>query len=696
MLQKCSALCFGLLVMASPAVLAVSQASGVKPDIHTRILQLEDQRNLGNGELEALLQHPLTEVRGGAALALGRIGDKRATPALLKALAAARTPRLRLITVFALGELEDTQAVPALLAVLQQNTGTVEVRARAVEALGKIASLAPNATTLGPEKMEQLGQALLAQLPAPTAVLTPGTKQLGWLTITALMRVKPPAAVEPLTRQLKARAAELRAAAANALARWGQALNSTVPALIEALTDRDVDVRANSARALGQSKSPSAYEPLVKLLTDPSDRVQVNTVRALAALADRRAVTPLQAFGEQLLKQYQQAKTQGQARPHQINLLLEIVPALGGFKDKSSVPFFQQLRAATGVGAYAEIETALLNLGEEEFWQGLDALTLALGDASKAANLITILGGLSSERAKTALLKLVEQAEQGKLNERIGGALLTALNRAKLPCPPSLARRQLSVRNPAVRAQAAGLLTELNDENFAALARALAQSTGNTMAQARLGILAALANYKTPAAINLLKIALNDGTPRVQRRAAELLGQLGVTDVQLPAETTATQYTAADYARLRRLQGQRVLVTVFTSKGLIKAELFAREAPMTVDSFIELARRDFFNGSPFHRVVPNFVVQGGGDPRNAGGPGYQLRCEINLRLHQRGSLSMAHAGKDTGSSQFTFQHSPQPHLDGGYTVFGQVLSGMKVVDQLTRDDVIERIQVSVR
>jgi deoxyhypusine monooxygenase len=403
MLQKCSNLLFSMLVLTSTAVLAANQPRDSKPDVYIRILQLEDARSLGNGELETLLQHPLAEVRVRATLALGRIGDKRATPALLKALAAARTPRLRLITVFALGEMEDAQAVPALLEDLQQKTEAVEVRTRAVEALGKIASLAPNVATLGPEKMEQIGQALIAQLPAPDAVLTPSGKQLGWLTITALMRVKPAAAVEPLTRQLKARNASLRAAAANALARWGQAFNSTAPALIESLADRDVEVRANSARALGQSKSPAAYEPLVKLLADPNDRVQVNTVRALAALADRRVVEPLQAFGEQLLKQYQQAKAQGQAHPHQINLLLEIVPALGVFKDKSSVPFFQQFRAATGAGAYPEIETALLNLGGEEFWQGLDVQTLAQGDASKAANLIAILGGLSSERAKAAL-----------------------------------------------------------------------------------------------------------------------------------------------------------------------------------------------------------------------------------------------------------------------------------------------------
>ncbi len=696
MLRKCSTLLFGWLLLAALATSAAGQPRGATPADDTRIiLQLEDARSLGDGKLEALLQHPLVDVRYRAALALGRSGDKRATPALLKVLAAARTPRLRLITVFALGELEDAQAAPALLEVLQQKTETTAVRARAVEALGKIASLAPNAATLGAAQMTQIGQALIAQLPAPAATLTPAARQLGWLTITALMRVKPAAAVEPLIQQLKARDTALRANAANALARWGQALGASAPALIECLADRDIDVRANSARALGQSKAASAYEPLVKLLADPSDRVQVSAVRALASLADRRAVAPLLTFGEQLLKQYEQAK----ARGSHINLLLEIVPVLGGFKDPASAPFLQRLRAATGAGAYPEIETALLGLGESEFWQGLDAQSLALNDDGKAANLIAALGGMNSEQARAALAKITEQAAQGQLKARALAALFSVLNRARLACPPALARRALTAANPALRAQAANLLAEQNDENFAALTHALEQSTGATMTAARAGLLNAIAKYKTPAAVNLVKAALDDAAPRVQRRAAELLGQLGVPDVKLPAETVATRYTPADYARVRRLQNQRVLVTVYTSKGAVKAELFAREAPMTVDSFIELAQRDFFNGSPFHRVVPNFVAQVGSDPRNtgnAGGPGYVLRCEINLRLHQRGSLSMAHAGKDTGSSQFTFQHSPQPHLDGGYTVFGQVLTGMEVVDRLTRDDVIERIQVSVR
>ncbi|HET9530331.1 MAG TPA: peptidylprolyl isomerase, partial [Blastocatellia bacterium] len=99
-------------------------------------------------------------------------------------------------------------------------------------------------------------------------------------------------------------------------------------------------------------------------------------------------------------------------------------------------------------------------------------------------------------------------------------------------------------------------------------------------------------------------------------------------------------------------------------------------------------------GLTFMRVVPNFVRQGG-DPRNDmnGGPGYQIRCEINYRRYGTGSVGMALSGKDTGGSQFFITHSPQPHLDGGYTVFGQVIEGMDVVNRIARGDTIERIEI---
>jgi peptidyl-prolyl cis-trans isomerase B (cyclophilin B) len=107
-----------------------------------------------------------------------------------------------------------------------------------------------------------------------------------------------------------------------------------------------------------------------------------------------------------------------------------------------------------------------------------------------------------------------------------------------------------------------------------------------------------------------------------------------------------------------------------------------------------LAKNGFYDGLNFMRVVPNFVIQGG-DPRGDtnGGPGYQIRCEINRVEYGTGYVGMALSGKDTGGSQFFITHSPQPHLDGGYTIFGRVVSGMDVVNRIARGDVIERIEI---
>jgi cyclophilin family peptidyl-prolyl cis-trans isomerase len=118
------------------------------------------------------------------------------------------------------------------------------------------------------------------------------------------------------------------------------------------------------------------------------------------------------------------------------------------------------------------------------------------------------------------------------------------------------------------------------------------------------------------------------------------------------------------------------------------------DAPLTSMSFVRLAQSGFFNGLTFHRVAPGVVVQAG-DPRGDGygGPGMTIRCEYSMRPFGRGAVGMALSGKDTGGSQFFIALEPQPHLDGAYTQFGQVLSGMEIVDRLRPGDVIERVDV---
>jgi peptidyl-prolyl cis-trans isomerase B (cyclophilin B) len=144
--------------------------------------------------------------------------------------------------------------------------------------------------------------------------------------------------------------------------------------------------------------------------------------------------------------------------------------------------------------------------------------------------------------------------------------------------------------------------------------------------------------------------------------------------------------------------------TIVTIRGTIVADLFEEETPGTVQNFEKLANEGFYDGTHFHRVIDSFMAQGGDplskDPNNpragTGGPGYTIKCETHLNTHRHdaGSLSMAHAGKDTGGSQFFICHLPQPHLDGVHTVFGQVREGMDFVLALRKGDRVDSIRVT--
>ncbi|MBQ7280928.1 MAG: peptidylprolyl isomerase [Bacteroidales bacterium] len=142
-----------------------------------------------------------------------------------------------------------------------------------------------------------------------------------------------------------------------------------------------------------------------------------------------------------------------------------------------------------------------------------------------------------------------------------------------------------------------------------------------------------------------------------------------------------------------------------TAKGTMIADLYDKEVPGTVANFVTLAQKGFYNGLRFHRVIPNFVIQGGcpysrtiGDPRvGTGGPGYHIKCETNgdKQYHDRGVLSMAHAGKDTGGSQFFICHNREntQHLDGVHTCFGRVVEGLDVIDKIRANDEIISITI---
>ncbi|WP_316569988.1 peptidylprolyl isomerase [Neobacillus sp. YIM B06451] len=141
--------------------------------------------------------------------------------------------------------------------------------------------------------------------------------------------------------------------------------------------------------------------------------------------------------------------------------------------------------------------------------------------------------------------------------------------------------------------------------------------------------------------------------------------------------------------------GKKGVITMQNGEK-IEFELYPEEAPGTVENFETLANKGFYNGLTFHRVIPGFVSQGGcPHGTGTGGPGYTIKCETegNPHKHVAGALSMAHAGRDTGGSQFFIVHDPQPHLDGVHTVFGKVTSGLETARSMRNGDVMEKVEV---
>lgn len=138
---------------------------------------------------------------------------------------------------------------------------------------------------------------------------------------------------------------------------------------------------------------------------------------------------------------------------------------------------------------------------------------------------------------------------------------------------------------------------------------------------------------------------------------------------------------------------------IITDKGTLKVEFYEKDAPLTVKNFTDLAKSGFYDGLTFHRVIPNFVVQGGcPNGTGSGGPGYKIKCELNAenQFHDKGVLSMAHAGRDTGGSQFfiVLDRKNTAHLDRNHTCFGKVVEGIEIIDSIRQGDHIKKINIT--
>jgi len=175
------------------------------------------------------------------------------------------------------------------------------------------------------------------------------------------------------------------------------------------------------------------------------------------------------------------------------------------------------------------------------------------------------------------------------------------------------------------------------------------------------------------------------------RGRVNLLGAMKRFFTLLLLGLTSAAHSATDSASMKDI---RIILT--TNKGPIEATLIPSKAPVTVANFLNLAKRGYYNGLTFHRVIPGFMIQGGDpDGTGRGGPGYRFEdeCTPELKHNRPGIFSMANAGPGTNGSQFFITHVPTPHLDGKHTVFGSVTKGQEVVDAIAMNDKIEKIEI---
>ena len=707
------------LVALSPLTSAQSlrPRRSISTAILVRIIRAEDERRW-DGNLLSLLTNRDPAVRVRAALAAGRIGNEGSLAELSNLLGHDEDQAVREMAAFAIGEVESLSGANALLAALKSSTETRLVRARAIEGLGKIAAALPKEQQA---RSAEISTAILEALNLEMQSQSPN-HQFILLGITAVLRSRPANAGQTLTLLLDNKDARIRADAANALARSrAKDGNNKLANLLE--SDPDPDVRANAARVLGATEEKSAFEKLLASATHDEDaRVRVSAIRALATLKDPRAGEALLKYGTSITERHLKPL------PAEQNEVLEVATALGRLyamkADSGALDWLHEGQVEFDHSA-PEVELAYVRISPDLYLSSFGSDHATAQRALQEKLILNWRSGASIAQALSEIANLPTAVENKSDLMSSAESLLRAMLNYKssdikiksiLPLHteygvPEVLRAYASYKpkdlvevlsthleedDVVVRATAADLLGDLpaSQENTRMLVAALPRAQKDNLNDAILSILDSLAKQKNSVANEAIKSSLDSTDYLVRRRAVALLKTNSAGNFSSRIGTVHTRNTNADYKRAVARIGKRVRAVVTTTKGSFTIELLPDEAPLTVDNFAELASRGYYRGITFHRVVPNFVVQLG-DPRGdgSGGPGYTIRCEVNEVPYDRGAVGMALSGKDTGGSQWFVTHAPQPHLDGGYTVFGRVVSGMNVVDSIVRGDIIRSITV---
>ncbi len=632
-------------------------------------------------DLVRLLSDSEARVRRRAALAIGHVGLRDGVQPLI-ALLRDEDGEVRQMAAFALGLIGDPSARDPLISALADTSRLVQ--ASAAEALGLIGD--PAAAAPIRELLKQIvASGALTPLPGDDADGSRDTAVGAFrLGVYALVRLK----------SYNDLAAAVLDASGQPRVRWWpvayalQRLEDprAVTPLLSFARESVGYARSFAIKGLGALKNRAAVPVLLPLLASGDRMAIVEVVRSLGRIGDPSAVPPLIKLLE--------------ARDTKPQLRLEIINALGGFPPAAvaAIPGVTDDLLDAISSPTPAIRAAALRASSTLDPEGFLPILSSLDpdpDWSVRAGLAEVLAKLPPDAGLPRLQAMLNDGDQ-----RVIPAVLRALIQLKAPGIDTLLTNHLKAADPVVRATAA---TGLGDLKIASAVAALAQAYGEGQSDpvytARAAVLAALAKFGPAAATPVLRTALADKDWAIRVRAAMLLKELdpssaGTVDAAIrPAPATLPP---------DRYQADRIVTPPFstqlfidTDRGTIQIELAVLDAPLTVESFVTLARRGFFDGQRIHRVVPDFVVQAG-DPRGdgEGGPGYTTRDEMSERAYVRGTVGVAlDPWRDTGGSQFFITHSPQPHLDAKYTVFGRVIGGMDVVDSIEQWDVIRKVRV---
>lgn len=694
-----------ILRFVLPLILILPTFSFLEDDNRTKlrdILWLQDQRDLGDERLERYLVDADGHVRMRAALACASIQDTIALPTLMRALLDS-TPDVRLAAAFAIGQTAGVSGLSlkmkseeSLLQVLHSEA-SIRVRNRIIEALGKFAS--ENALR---RMLERGGLKREAQTRRELALT------IARFAIRGIVTEEATIAVARLSEDADA---EVRWRAAYAFMRIGDAklLVPHIDRLVSLTGDENTDVRMYAASALGRTKDQRWALPVLLRLVDRERdwRVAVNAIQALSNFDSlsseavevllRRWTDPNEHISLTSIKTYGSGKQVQPARRRSTNLgepaqsdeeakslLLAIL-----INHNNQFTWRQQGEAAIALAKHFGHETfstirAQLNspapvrkkiVNALSFIPSTEALELVISEVENHDPSIAV-------AAIEGLLRLCRVVNvEGEVLDRIRARMVDALD-----------RRDLALTATAASAMADSIFRwEFVAE---ALEEAYSRLKSPEDVEPMVAILTALGELEDRKVVSLLERALKDHDRPVGLAAAEALRKITGDD---PSESvtphTKPLYSDYDWDFLFSLK--QPLVVLHTNRGDISLELLPDDAPFTVLNFLRLSGRGFYDRLTFHRVVANFVIQGG-DPRGDGwgGPGYAIRSEFGLQNYDRGMVGMASAGKDTEGCQFFITHSPQPHLDGRYTIFGQVIDGMDVVDQIQVGDVLEAVVVN--